>query len=99
MDMTNELPFCVYVLLSQKDGLLYTGFTTDLSRRLSEHESGQSPATAPRRPFTLIFSEHYRSKKDAMRREQYFKTSKGKRALQLMLQDTMGRPDEGQTDE
>ena len=99
MTMSRELPFCVYVLKSLSDGLLYTGFTTDLSRRLAEHESGQSPATAPRRPFMLIFCEHYRSKKDAIRREQYFKTSKGKRALQLMLQDTMDNTDAGQSDE
>lgn len=45
-----KIPFCVYVLKSQKDALLYIGFTTDLHRRLTEHIRGQSDATAPRRP-------------------------------------------------
>jgi len=37
-----KLPYCVYVLKSQQDGLFYIGFTTDLHRRLTEHINGQS---------------------------------------------------------
>ena len=71
------------------DGGLYIGFTTDLTRRLEEHNSGASAATAPRRPFELVFCEHYRSKTDALRREVYLKTSSGRRALKLMLQESL----------
>jgi len=42
----NKLSFVVYILKSQKDGLLYIGFTTDLHRRLTEHIHGQSDAIA-----------------------------------------------------
>jgi putative endonuclease len=83
------LPYCVYILKSMKDGDLYTGFTTDLGRRLEEHNSGKSPATAPRRPFVLIFCEHYLAKADALRRETYLKSTIGKRTLRLMLADTL----------
>ena len=89
--MNEPLPFCVYVLQSAKDDGLYIGFTTDLTRRLEEHNSGASAATAPRRPLTLLFCEYYRSKDDAMRREMYLKTSAGRRALKLMLSDTIPR--------
>jgi hypothetical protein len=37
--------FWVYILKSQKDGLLYIWFTTDLHRRLTEHINGLSDAT------------------------------------------------------
>ena len=84
-----KLPYCVYVLKSQKDGLLYIGFTTDLHRRLTEHIRGQSDATAPRRPFDLIYCEFHASKSDALRREGYFKASAGKKALKLMLRDAL----------
>lgn len=87
--MMKKLPFCVYVLKSQKDGLLYIGFTTDLHRRLTEHICGESDATAPRRPFDLIYCEFHTSKSDALRREGYFKTSAGKRTLHLMLRDAL----------
>ena len=35
-----KLPYCVYVLRSQKDGKLYIGFTGDLKQRLSDHFNG-----------------------------------------------------------
>jgi len=89
--MPSPLPFCVYVIQSLKDDGLYIGFTTDLARRLEEHNSGASPATAPRRPFELVFCEHYRSKSDAIRREAYLKTSAGRRTLKLMLQESLPR--------
>jgi len=90
--MNAPLPFCVYVLQSANDGGLYIGFTTNLMRRLEEHNSSTSAATACRRPFELIFCEYYRSKPDALRREVYLKTSSGRRALKLMLQESLPRP-------
>jgi putative endonuclease len=84
-----DLPYCVYVLISQSDGDLYTGFTKDLQRRLGEHNAGQSLATAPRRPFRLLFCEYHDSKSDALKRESYLKTSAGKRTLRLMCRDAL----------
>ncbi len=85
----NALPYCVYLLKSQKDGLLYIGFTTDLDRRTNEHNQGQSAASAPRRPFHLLYCEYHSSKTDALRREAYFKTSAGKKPLHLMLREAL----------
>jgi putative endonuclease len=31
---------CVYIMASRKNGTLYTGVTSDLSRRVSQHRSG-----------------------------------------------------------
>ena len=84
--MQFPLPFCIYVLLSEKDGDFYVGFTENLPRRLDEHFNGRSAATAPRRPLILIHCEYYSVRSDAERREQYLKTAKGRRTLRLMLQ-------------
>jgi putative endonuclease len=89
MYVSHHLPYAVYVLRSLKDGFFYIGFTTDLGRRLTEHEQGESPATAPRRPFELVYSEYHCSKQDALRREGYFKTTAGKKALRLMLRNSL----------
>ena len=83
------LPYCVYILLSQKDGSFYVGFTADLQRRLDEHFGGRNTSTAPRRPFILVHAEYYLAKSDAERRERYLKTAKGRRALKLMLRDSL----------
>jgi putative endonuclease len=88
----SPLPYCVYVLRSLSDGGLYIGFTTDLTRRLQEHAAGKSLATAPRRPFELVFCEFFLIKGDAQRREEYLKTSSGRRALKLMCRETLAGP-------
>ncbi len=84
-----KLPYCVYILYSMKDTKLYIGYTTNLTRRLGEHDLGKSKSTAPRRPFRLLFCEFYLSKEDAIRREKYFKTTAGKKTLKLMLRESL----------
>ena len=83
------LPYCVYVLISEIDYLLYIGFTSNLENRLKTHNSGGSKSTSYRRPLKLIFCEYYLFKEDALKREEYFKTTAGKRALNLMLRTTL----------
>ena len=84
-----KLKHCVYVLLSKKDNKFYIGYTTNLKQRLTHHFKGYSFATSFRRPFTLIFCEYYYSKKDALKREKYFKTTAGKKTLRLMLRESL----------
>lgn len=83
-----RLPYFVYVLQSLKDGDLYVGFTENLEQRLEQHSLGKNASTTHRRPLQLIFCENYLSKMDAIRREKYFKSTSGKRALKLMLAET-----------
>lgn len=83
------LPYCVYVLVSLKDGKTYVGYTTDLQQRLATHERGEIPSTAPRRPLRLIYCEHHHAMSDAKRREQYLKTTAGKAGLKRMIRDAL----------
>ncbi len=76
-----------YVLRSLKDGKMYVGFTSDLRKRLHLHQNGKVFATKPRRPLELIFYEAHRNKYDALRRESYFKSTKGKSTLRNMLRE------------
>lgn len=64
-----------YVLLC-KDDSLYGGYTTNLSRRLSQHSAGVGAKyTRPqsRRPVKLLFAQAYPSKSLAMQAEYAFK--------------------------
>lgn len=85
----NKLQYCVYVLFSLKDENFYIGYTANLHERLTAHIHGNSKATTFRRPFILIFCEFYLSKHDAMRRERYLKTTAGKKALYVMLRESL----------
>ncbi|MBU1132043.1 GIY-YIG nuclease family protein [Patescibacteria group bacterium] len=81
--------FFVYVLYSFFDKKLYIGYTPDdVYRRLEKHLAKMVAATKYRLPLKLIFYEVYFTRKDALRREKYFKTSSGKRALKFMLRET-----------
>ncbi len=83
------LPYCVYILFSHKDRLLYTGYTTNIEERVKSHNRGMTKSTAPRRPLELIFCEFYLFEADARKREMYFKTTAGKKAVKLMLGETL----------
>ena len=83
------LPYRVYVLFSAKDFLLYNGYTSDLPGRKRKHDIGGVKSTSPRRPLELIYCEYFLFKSDAMRREGYFKTSMGQKAIKLMLAGTL----------
>ena len=82
-----RIMFYVYILKSLKDDKLYIGYSANLQKRIREHQGGEVKSTKPRRPFELIFYEAYKNKKDAKRREKYFKTDKGKSSLRMMLKD------------
>ena len=57
-------------LLRCSDSSLYTGVTTDLERRLQEHNAGQGGAyTRSRRPARLVFKEGHPSRSSALKRE------------------------------
>ena len=76
----------LYVLLLKKNKL-YKGSTNDIKRRLNEHNLGKVSATKHLLPAKLIHYECYACKSDAIRREKYLKTTKGRRFLKQQLRD------------
>jgi putative endonuclease len=77
--------FYVYVLQSEVDEGLYIGYTSDLKRRLAEHQEGKSFSTFYRRPWRLIYYEAYLEKADARGRERYLKSGGGRRFVAKQL--------------
>ena len=84
--------FCyVYVLWSTSNQSIYIGSTRDLRRRLTEHNKGLDRSTKPHRPWELIFYEAHREESDARRRENYLKTTAGRRGLKRMIRDNLAK--------
>ena len=75
----------VYVLKSNKDKKLYTGYTKNLKLRLEEHNKGRVDSTNDRRPLKLIYYEACLNQQDATHREKYLKTHLGKMFLKNRL--------------
>jgi len=81
--------FYVYVLKSLKDGKSYTGSTSDLKKRVEEHNTGYERGTKNRMPFELVYYEACQSKYDSLRRKKYLKTTWGKRYLKNRLKGSL----------
>ena len=59
----------VYIL-ECNDGTLYTGWTTNLNRRVAEHNAGRGARyTRSRRPVKLVYHETHPDRRRAMQRE------------------------------
>jgi len=70
--------YYVYVLLSERDGKKYTGYTSNLPLRFEAHQKGKVTSTKHRRPLKLLYFEACLSQLDALRREKYLETHYGK---------------------
>jgi putative endonuclease len=71
----------VYILRSARDKKLYIGTTDDISRRLSQHNSGEIDATKNRIPLILEAYLAVKNETRANELEQYFKTGTGSAIL------------------
>ena len=75
----------VYVIRSLSSDYWYTGVTSDLRKRFSQHHEGSAGWTKRHRPYELIYYEACRNRDDATAREKYLKTGMGKRYLKNRL--------------
>lgn len=81
--MVTPPSFFVYVLRCS-DGSLYTGWTTDIERRVAEHNKGSaSKYTRARLPVKLVYRESVSSKSDALKREHAIKKLSRSQKLKL----------------
>lgn len=81
----NRLMYYTYILLSEKDGKYYTGYTKNLKERFKIHKNGRNISTVNRRPLKLIYYEACINRSDATHREKYLKTYYGKMFLKNRL--------------
>ena len=77
-----------YILRSLRNGKLYLGSTPDLKARVKSHTDGKNKATKPNIPYELIYYSAFKSKKDAIDSEQYFKTTAGWKRIHRMLENS-----------
>ena len=74
----------IYALSSQLRNYIYVGMTSDLNRRIGEHNSGKEKTTKPYRPFTLIYQEQCENRQEGRKREKYWKSGVGKEKLRKL---------------
>lgn len=82
----------VYVLRCADD-TLYTGYTTDVERRVREHDDGEGAKyTRGRTPVELVHVERFASRSAAMSREHELKTLSKAEKERAVRADPDGAP-------
>jgi putative endonuclease len=84
----DEMRFFVYVLGSRRrnDRRTYVGWTTDLARRLQQHNAGIGAKSTRGRKWILLHSERCESRSEAMSREWHIKRD---RKFRTALRETI----------
>ena len=83
--------YYVYILYSPGSGKTYTGFTNDVQRRLNEHNITESKGFTLRyRPWAFVRSEPYSTKSEAMTREKFLKSGRGREQIKVYIKDFLG---------
>ena len=78
--------FFVYSIISEFDGRIYVGMSTDVEKRLIDHNSGGTKSTKSFRPWRLFFVEEVgKSRVEAREREKYYKSGCGKEYLKKLV--------------
>ncbi len=77
--------YYIYVIQSLIHGTRYVGNTENIAKRLYEHNLGKCHYTNGRRPWKLIYKEHYQTRIEATKREKFLKSGQGRKFLDSLL--------------
>lgn len=70
--------YIVYIIKSKSRNWHYVGFTTNIKRRLKQHNLGKVRSTKPYRPFELKYTKEYSTSSEARKTEKYLKVGSNK---------------------
>jgi putative endonuclease len=76
--------YYVYAIKSSTRNYIYVGMTSDIERRVLEHNKGENKSTKAYKPFILIHEEYFLTRIEARKREKYLKSGCGKEFLKSL---------------
>jgi putative endonuclease len=72
--------YYAYVIYNKENDVFYPGFASDLKKRLARHNSPNNKGWTKRyQPWELLFAEEFEDKRDALKREKYFRSHAGRK--------------------
>ena len=84
--------YWAYLLECFEDRSWYIGYTSDLKRRLLEHQTKHGARTTRRKSnWHLIYCEGYLNKQDSQGREQFLKSGSGRTFLKKQLRNYLAK--------
>lgn len=77
--------FYIYILKSQKNASFYIGFCKDIKKRVKQHNAGLVRSTKRYIPWNLMYSEIYKTLREARKRELQIKSWKNREAVENII--------------
>ena len=85
--------FVVYIIYSLKINKYYIGYSSNIQERLLKHNRRSKGFSSLGRPWVIVYSEKFNSKKDAMNREKQLKRWKNRERLEALIKAGSEHPD------
>ncbi len=73
--------FSVYAIKSLEKKYIYVGLTSNVKKRINQHNKGKERTTKPYLPFKVIYQETFKTRIEARKKEKYLKSGIGKEYL------------------
>jgi putative endonuclease len=77
--------FTVYVIYSEKLNRYYIGYTTDIEKRMTEHNRGISAFTSKASDWVLKWKKEFTSRESAMQEERRIKGKKSRKYIEYLI--------------
>ena len=78
--------FSVYIIYSPSLDKYYIGYTSDITKRMQEHNTGVSTFTSRASDWQIKYLESYPTREDARKREQFIKAKKSRKYLIWLIE-------------
>jgi len=77
--------FSIYILKSLRLEWYYIGYSSNVDKRLKQHNGGLNKSTKAYRPFKLVYTESFKTKGEAFKREQQIKKYRHGEAFKKLI--------------
>jgi len=85
--------YIVYIIYSQRIDKYYIGFSSNIHDRLCKHNRNSKGFSSSGKPWTIVYTEVFENKKDAMAREKQLKKWKNRERLKKLINSGSEHPD------
>ena len=84
------MEFVNYILYSFGSQRFYVGYSSDLVQRIHSHNNANKGFTVRFRPWKVVYVEFFSTKEEAIMRENYFKSGKGRDWFRSHFEERLG---------
>ncbi len=78
--------YLTYALYSPVYDKIYIGYSADVEKRLASHNDDRNTGwTAKYKPWQIVYTEEFRTKAEALKREKQLKTSRGRNFIRSLV--------------